>query len=191
MPTSAKFEQLSLIPFCTREGPWKYLNEVNSMMKKGRPKTLAVGNEFVFSSDDFSTGFLVEPSSHLVWQNRRGEWDLKNFRKHWQEKSTRTHELVMRPKGGWCYMGRYKGSSPVTLEPEDFLALPKKTRKAIYRLTGAGGGTAGKPPNDVPSMYATGEIKAVKIEFRQVGFNDDIYQALFNAADRRAEVFDS
>jgi hypothetical protein len=35
-------------------------------------------------------------------------------------------------------------------------------------------------------MYATGEIKAVRIEFRQVGFTDEIDQALYDAADRRA-----
>jgi len=60
-----------------------------------------------------------------------------------------------------------------------------KTRKAIYRLTAAG---AAKPPQDVPTMYATGAIKAVRIEFRQVGFNDEISQALFDAADRRADA---
>jgi len=37
-------------------------------------------------------------------------------------------------------------------------------------------------------MYATGAIKAVRIEFRQVGFNDEIGQALFDAADRRADA---
>jgi hypothetical protein len=41
-----------------------------------------------------------------------------------------------------------------------------QTRKAIYRMMCTG---AGKVPHDVPTMYATGEIKAVQIEFRQVG----------------------
>jgi hypothetical protein len=90
-----------------------------------------VGNEFVAESEDFRKGFLVEPCSHFV-QNRRG-CELKEFRKHWQEKSTRTHEFVMNPKGGWCYMGRYRSSPPTTIEPDEFRELPKKVGACTLR----------------------------------------------------------
>lgn len=86
-----------------------------------------MANEFVPEAEDFSCGYLVEPLSHVV-QNRRGEYELRAFRKHWQEKSSRAHEFVMNsgPKGGWCYMGRYEGSTPVTMTVDDFRSLPKK-----------------------------------------------------------------
>jgi hypothetical protein len=102
--------------------PWFLIKILSSCR---RPKVLAVGKEFVSESDDFAKGFLVEPCSYFV-QTRKGGCEKRAFRKHWQEKTTRTHEFVMTPKGNWCYMGRYKGSSPVTMEVDDFRNLPKK-----------------------------------------------------------------
>jgi len=172
-----------LLPFCSKQAPYKLLKQVRGVLeiKKG-PTFLVTAQEFLVEMENPNNGTLILPLHHYL-DNSKGT-RLKDSKiqkpKGWPKFSAKDRELIFNRRGSWFYLGTYRPTSMDVLNAEDFECLPVAARKAVYKAT-AGSTKQNNVIRDVPLKYTTGELKAASITLRRVAFDKVIYDSLHDA----------
>lgn len=188
-PNSNFVNELGTVPlmaFCSKGSPFKYLSMArkdfkNSSGTKASISLLPVGPTMTFDDESRSEGTFVKPEHHFdtdsAGQLQKVEYEKGKWIKHPMNKA----ELIWTNGPNTFYLGTYEKILARFLSAAEFSELSDKMKKEIYALSFTGGGNRPKDLN-MRSMYATGELQAIEIRCRRLGFNEEFNRCIFKAA---------
>ncbi|KAG5639355.1 hypothetical protein H0H81_003499 [Sphagnurus paluster] len=134
-----------------------------------------------FDDESRSEGTFVKPEHYFhidsAGQLQKVEYEKGKWIKHPMNKA----ELIWTNGPNTFYLGTYEKILARFLSAAEFSELSDKMKKEIYALSFTGGGNRPKDLN-MRSMYATGELQAIEIRCRRLGFNEEFNRCIFKAA---------
>ncbi|KAG6911794.1 hypothetical protein DXG01_000041 [Tephrocybe rancida] len=122
-----------------------------------------------------------KPEFHYIVNAKGGPPKKTEFyKKRWANQSYTQHEVIWRIGQCWYYLGTYHCSFIDVLDTTDLAAMPWKVKNDLSFVT-SNYNKQVKDDLDIPSLYRTGELKALRLACRRVDFNEEYNRALFQA----------
>ncbi|RDB29250.1 hypothetical protein Hypma_015297 [Hypsizygus marmoreus] len=177
-------DTISLQPFCSKASPWKFLNQAKKAQlthASERNSVLIFNDELIFNDGHHNHGTLIKPQFCYV-EDAEGIFQKLPYNKaRWATIPTQVREVVWHQGPHHFYLGTYAISFSNSLGASDFQALPLKTKREIYALTSNSVKRTAQLMR-LPGLYLAGELEALQMTCKRIGFNLELHKCLFKAA---------
>ncbi|KAF8655731.1 hypothetical protein AX16_002968 [Volvariella volvacea WC 439] len=173
-----------LVPFCGNENPKTFVTTAKALIPEIPLDWIPAGRDYVeIDTTHPESGAIIIP---VPQPDDYAEIQKNN--EMIQKLSQRPIEITVRRFDTGCfYLGTYRYSeTPTVLTTPEFQALPDTVKCEIYNKAAQRFFKQEKAKtSEVKYYFATGQMKACRLEFRRVGYNQLFQEALLEAVMQR------